>query len=164
MSGRLAGKVALISGAARGQGAAHARLFAEHGARVVLGDVLDGDGNAVALEIDRGENRACYVHLDVTVGADWAHAVQTAETRFGHLDILVSNAGVLDDMSGVVDTTEHEWARVIAVNQAGVFLGMKHAIPAIKRAGGGAVVNVSSVYGIGGVPGYSRTRQARAPS
>ncbi len=151
MSGRVAGKVALVSGGARGQGEAHARLLAEHGARVVIGDVLDAEGAALAAEVG-GAVR--YVRLDVTRAADWERAVATAESEFGRLDILVSNAGVLDDMSGAVDTSEAEWARVVAVNQTGVFLGMKYAIPAMRRAGGGAIVNVSSVYGIGGVEGY----------
>jgi NAD(P)-dependent dehydrogenase (short-subunit alcohol dehydrogenase family) len=154
VTGRVTGKVALVSGAARGQGEAHGRLLAEHGASVIFGDVLDVEGAAVAEDVEQSGGAARYVHLDVTQARDWERAVALAESEFGRLDILVSNAGVLDDMTGAVDTSESEWARVIAVNQTGVFLGMKYAIPALQRAGGGAIVNVSSVYGIGGVSGY----------
>ena len=153
-SGRLRGKVALISGAARGQGAAHARRFAEEGARVFAGDVLDDAGEASAAAMRDSGLDVRYLHLDVTLTADWDRAVDRVESEHGRLDLLVNNAGVLDDMTGAADLSESEWDRVAAVNQKGVFLGMKAAIPAMRRVGGGAIVNVSSVYGVGGVAGY----------
>ena len=111
---RLAGKVALISGAARGQGAMEARLFVAEGAKVMLGDILDEEGRKVADELNRGSEtrRAEYVHLDVTNAEDWDNAVATAERAFGGLDVLVNNAGVLS-MTGVEDTTEEDWQRVV---------------------------------------------------
>ena len=153
MSERLAGKVALISGAARGQGAAHAARFAEEGASVILGDVRDEEGEATAKAIaDRGL-AAIYVHLDVTSDADWKAAVARAEEEFGKLDVLVNNAGILG-MPSLLDETEEHWNQVVAVNQTGVFLGMRAAVPAMKRAGGGAIVNTSSIWGIAGAEEY----------
>lgn len=149
MTNRLAGKVALISGAARGMGAVEARLFLEEGARVVLGDIRDQEGQQCADQLNqRAETRsAVYVHLDVTKADDWEKAVATAEREFGRLDVLVNNAGILS-MAGVEDTTEEEWQRVVDVNQKGVWLGMKAAVPALRRAGGGSIVNISSLYGL----------------
>jgi NAD(P)-dependent dehydrogenase (short-subunit alcohol dehydrogenase family) len=148
MAKRLTGKVALISGAARGMGAAEARLFAAEGAKVVLGDVRE-EGRRVADEINAAADArlALYVPLDVTDAAQWAAAVDAAERQFGGLDVLVNNAGVLG-MAGVEDTTEEEWDRVVGVNQKGVWLGMKAAVPALRRRGGGSIVNISSIYGM----------------
>jgi NAD(P)-dependent dehydrogenase (short-subunit alcohol dehydrogenase family) len=153
VSGRLNGRVALISGAARGQGAAHAKVFAEQGASVVLGDILDDEGGVRARELsDRGYD-AVYAHLDVRDSGSWADAVGLAEERFGKLDILVNNAGILG-MPSILEETEDHWNAVIAVNQTGVFLGMKAAIPAMQRAGGGSIVNTSSIWGIVGAEDY----------
>ena len=151
MANRLVGKVALISGAARGMGAAEARLFVAEGARVVLGDILDEQGRTVADELNQGAGcpRAVYRHLDVTTADPWQAAVSTAERAFGGLDVLVNNAGVLD-MAGVEETTEEAWDRVVAVNQKGVWLGMKAAVPAMRRRGGGSIVNISSILGLVG--------------
>lgn len=145
---RMEGKVALISGAARGQGAIDAQLFVREGAQVVLGDVLDDDGRKVAEDLNWGaeSRRAVYVHLDVTKAEDWQRAVAAAEDGFGGLDVLVNNAGILH-MAGVEDTTEEDWQRVVDVNQKGVWLGMKAAIPALRRRGAGSIVNLSSIYG-----------------
>jgi NAD(P)-dependent dehydrogenase (short-subunit alcohol dehydrogenase family) len=140
VTGRLGGKVVLISGAARGQGAAEARLFAREGAAVVLGDVRHELGEAVAREIG---DRARYLPLDVTQEQDWAAAVALAEREFGGLQILVNNAGILG-RPGIMETTREVWDRVIAVDQTGPFLGMQAAIPALRRAGGGSIVNISS--------------------
>jgi cyclopentanol dehydrogenase len=128
MANRLTGKVALISGAARGMGAAEARLFAAEGAKVVLGDVRE-EGRRVADEINAAADArlTLYVPLDVTDAAQWAAGVDAAEREFGGLDVLVNNAGVLG-MAGVEDTTEEEWDRVVGVNQKGVWLGMKAAV------------------------------------
>jgi NAD(P)-dependent dehydrogenase (short-subunit alcohol dehydrogenase family) len=153
MGTRLKGKVALISGGARGQGAAHAGRFVEEDAAVVLGDVLDQEGEARARELRDGGGRAEYLHLDVTRSEDWKAAVRMAEDRFGSLNVLVNNAGIISE-GGAVDEDERTWQRVIAVNQTGVFLGMKHAVPAMRRAGGGSIVNIASTLGVAGAEDY----------
>ncbi|MFM8304672.1 MAG: glucose 1-dehydrogenase [Actinomycetota bacterium] len=156
--GRLAGKVAVISGAARGQGAAEARMFAAEGAQVVLGDVLDAEGEAVAAEIGTA---ARYVHLDVTSEADWNAAIEVAE-GFGPLSVLVNNAGILR-FTAIADTTLDEYLQVIMINQVGTFLGMRAAIAPMQRAGGGSIVNISSIDGIGsknGLVAYSSSKGA----
>jgi len=118
--GRLEGKVALISGGARGQGATEARLFAQEGARVVLGDILDAAGKQVEEAIRAQGGEATYVHLDVTHEADWVEAVGTAVNRYGKLDILVNNAGIVL-RKGIEDTTEADWDRIMAVMRRGCF-------------------------------------------
>lgn len=147
--GKLDGKVALISGGARGQGAAEAKTFAMEGAQVVFGDILDEAGAQVEADIRAAGGEAVYVHLDVTNEADWSRAVQEAVRRFGKLNILVNNAGIIIPRVPIEERTGDEWDRVMAVNAKGVFLGTKHAIPAIRQAGGGSIVNISSVAGIG---------------
>jgi cyclopentanol dehydrogenase len=147
--GRLDGKVALISGGARGQGAAEARTFAREGARIVFGDVRDAEGKEVEGAIRAGGGDAVYVHLDVTSEADWRSAVRLATDRYGRLDILVNNAGIVIPRVPIEERTVDDWDRVMAVNARGVFLGTKHAIPAMRRAGGGSIVNISSIAGIG---------------
>jgi NAD(P)-dependent dehydrogenase (short-subunit alcohol dehydrogenase family) len=144
---RLDGKVAFISGGARGQGAAEARLFAREGARVVFGDILDEEGRKVEAEIRESAGEAIYLHLDVTNEADWAAAVETAVSHYGKLDILVNNAGVVS-WGTLEDTTTEEWDRVMDVNAKGVFLGTKAAIPEMRKAGGGSIVNISSISGM----------------
>jgi cyclopentanol dehydrogenase len=161
---RLKGKVALISGAARGQGAAEARLFVNEGARVVIGDVLDGETRAIADEINRraGARAAVPIHLDVTRAADWRTAVEACEREFGGLDVLVNNAGILN-VKGVSDTSEEEWDAIINVNQKGVWLGTRFAVPAMKKRGGGSIVNISSIYGLigsGGSAAYHASKGA----
>ncbi len=159
---RLEGKVALISGGARGQGAVEAKLFTREGAKVVFGDIRDQEGQQVEAEIRELGGEAIYTHLDVTREADWRSAVDMAVDRYGKLDILVNNAGIAI-WKGVEDTTEEDWDRVMAVNAKGVFLGTKHAIPAMRRAGGGSIVNISSTAGLRGSPGlaaYTATKGA----
>ena len=134
--GRLDGKVALISGGARGQGATEAKLFAREGARVVFGDMLDDAGRQVEADIRAAGGEATYVHLDVTSDDDWREAVGTAVNRYGKLDILVNNAGIIRRFS-IEETTREVWDEVMAVNSTGVFLGTKYAIPAMRQAGGG---------------------------
>lgn len=148
---RLEGKVALISGAARGMGECEARLFVREGAKVVLGDVLDEAGHQVAKDLAQHGGSATYLHLDVTAESQWQQAVETAERVYGKLDILVNNAGIVR-MAPLDETSLDAWNEVINVNQTGVFLGMKHAIPAMRRAGGGSIVNISSVAGLVGLP------------
>jgi cyclopentanol dehydrogenase len=147
--GKLDGKVALISGGARGQGAAEAETFAREGARVVFGDVRDDEGRKVEATIKGNGLEAVYLHLDVTSEADWQRAVETAVSRYGRLDILINNAAIVIPRVPIEARTVEEWDRVMAVNAKGVFLGTKHAIPAMRRAGGGSIVNISSVAGIG---------------
>jgi len=146
---RLDGKVALISGGARGQGAAEARKFVEEGAKVVFGDILDEAGFAVEAEINKNTKQATYVHLDVTDETDWISAVDTAIADFGKINILVNNAGIVIDRVPIEERTVEEWDRVQAVNSKGVFLGAKHVIPAMRNAGGGSIINICSVAGYG---------------
>jgi NAD(P)-dependent dehydrogenase (short-subunit alcohol dehydrogenase family) len=160
---RLDGKVALISGAARGMGAAEARLFAREGAHLVLGDVLQAEGQAVAAEVAAKGGHAVFTNLDVTREDDWTRAVALAESRFGGLHVLVNNAGI--GAAGLVeDTTAEAWDRVMAINAKGVFLGTKAAIPALRRAGGGSIVNISSQLGLVGMddssPQYTASKGA----
>ena len=147
--GRLDGKVALITGAARGQGEAEARRFAAEGARVVLGDVLDADGERVAADI--GPN-ALYWHHDVSRAHSWDAFVQAASERFGPPDVLVNNAGVLL-IAPIATITLEEYRRVIDVNQIGCLLGMQAVIPSMTARGGGAIVNISSTCGLQGSAG-----------
>jgi 3alpha(or 20beta)-hydroxysteroid dehydrogenase len=143
------GLVALISGGSRGQGAAEARRFVEEGASVVIGDVLDEEGEAVAESV----GDACtYVHLDVTEIDQWEAAVAGAEERFGRLDVLVNNAGILK-FGTIESTSVEDFMAVFRVNTLGTFLGMKAAVPALKRAGGGSIVNISSIEGLRGMRG-----------
>ena len=140
---RLEGKIAIVTGAARGTGEATARLFVEQGAKVLIADVQDALGESVAKEIG---DAAAYVHLDVTSENDWEHAIETAQGRFGDTNILVNNAGILH-MAAIGDTDVEDFDRVVAVNQKGTFLGIKSVTGSMTRAGGGAIVNVSSVDG-----------------
>ena len=160
--GRLDGKVAVISGAARGQGEAEARLFAAEGASVVLGDIRGELGEQVASEIAATGGKAVFTQLDVSQEADWARAVALAESTFGKLDILVNNAAIIG-LEGIMETSIELWNRVIAVNQTGTFLGMRAAIPAMRRAGGGSIINISSVLatmGSGNSASYTASKGA----
>ena len=154
---RLEEKAALISGGARGQGAGEARLFAREGAAVVIGDILDDEGLKVEAEIRELGGRATYVHLDVTEPEQWVSAVSRAISEYGKLDILVNNAGVgAIDIAGLnapkIDGTSADvWDRIMDVNSKGVFLGTRTAIPAMRAAGGGSIVNISSIAGLSGI-------------
>jgi len=146
---RLDGKVALISGGARGMGAAEAKLFAREGAKVVVGDILEEEGRQTEAEIREGGGECLFVRLDVTNESEWRNAVSAVVSRFGKLDVLVNNAGVL--LRGVLeDTSSQDWDFVMGVNAKGVFLGTKSAIPEMRRAGGGSIVNISSMSGMVG--------------
>ena len=150
--GRLDGKVALISGGARGMGKSHVRHFVAEGARVVFGDVLDDRGQAVAGKL--GPEHARYVHHDVTSEEQWAAAVAAAVETFGSLDILVNNAGVL--MFGTVeDMPLADFRRILDTNTVGCWLGMKSVIGPMRSAGGGSIVNISSIEGFTGASGLS---------
>jgi 3alpha(or 20beta)-hydroxysteroid dehydrogenase len=149
--GRLDGKVALITGGARGMGESHVRAFVAEGARVVFGDVLDDLGKEVASALG---DAVRYVHHDVTSQQDWAAAVAAAVDTFGQLNVLVNNAGILK-RGRIADMEFEEFRRVIEVNTFGQWLGMKSAYPALKAAGGGSIVNISSVEGLSGAAGLS---------
>lgn len=150
--GRLAGKVALITGGARGMGKSHARHFVAEGARVVIGDLLDEQGEAVAAKL--GAQACRYVHQDVTSEADWARAVATALDAFGRLDVLVNNAGVLR-RAPIAEMPLADFREVLDVNLVGCWLGIKHVIAAMTAVGGGSIINVSSIEGLVGAAGFS---------
>jgi 3alpha(or 20beta)-hydroxysteroid dehydrogenase len=150
----LAGKTALVSGGARGQGASHARHLARHGVNVVVTDILDDLGEAVAEELRADGHKAIYRHLDVRSTQDWDDAVAAAEKEFGALNILLNNAGVTDPAT-VDETNDDAWSHVVDTNLTGVFKGMRAAVPAMRRAEGGVIVNTSSVFGINGSWGYA---------
>lgn len=156
---RLEGKVAFISGGARGMGAEEARMFAREGAKVVIGDVLEDEGNQVEAEINETGGECVFVKLDVTSEDEWNSAVAATTSRFGKLDILVNNAGV-SAHSLVEDTTVEEWDRVMNINAKGVFLGTKAAIPEMRKAGGGSIINISSQLGLVGTDISSPQYQA----
>ena len=158
--GRLEGKVAVITGAARGQGVAEAELFAGEGARVVLTDVLVDDGQKAAERIRTAGGEALFVKLDVSSPDEWNEVVRHTVQTYGRLDILVNNAGI--PMRGGVESTPLEdWDRCLDINAKGVFLGMKYAIPAMLENNSGSVINISSTSGIVGYPGAQRTMLPR---
>ena len=156
---RLEEKVALISGGARGMGAAEARLFAREGAKVVVADVLEAEGQAVVESIAEVGGEAVFVMLDVTSEDDWQRAINLATSRFGKLDILVNNAGV-GSRGRIEDTTEAQWDWVMDINAKGVFLGTRHAIPEMRKGGGGSIINISSQLGLVGMHEASPEYQA----
>jgi NAD(P)-dependent dehydrogenase (short-subunit alcohol dehydrogenase family) len=141
------GKVALITGASRGIGASEARLLANRGARVLAADILDDLGATLAKDISASGGTASYIHLDATKAVEWARVVEQAIRLFGRLDILINNAGVHGRL-GLEETSEEEWHRVLDNDLKTAWLGMKHCIPVMRRFGGGAIVNTSSVYGL----------------
>lgn len=159
MAGRLEGKVALITGGARGQGEAEGRLFVAEGATVVLADVRDDEGRAAAEAIGQA---ASYVSLDVRDAARWAEVVDGIVARHGRLDVLVNNAGIFP-AGGLLDTTQAAFEQVVAINQTGVFLGMQAVAKTMIRQRAGSIVNISSIAGMHGSPGfigYSTTKWA----
>ncbi len=146
---RLQNKVALISGGAKGMGAVEAKLFAKEGAKVVIGDVLETEGKQIEGEINKTGGECLFVPLDVTDENQWNEAVAATVRRFGKLDILINNAGIFRT-SPVEETSSTEWDQVMDINAKGVFLGAKAAIPAMREAGGGSIINLSSVAGLVG--------------
>ena len=150
--GKLDGQVALISGGARGQGEAQARLFAREGAAVALGDVLEEDGQRVAESINDTGGQAMFQKLDVTEASSWTSMVSETVAQFGRLDIVINNAGIAR-IKLIEESSLDDYLEVIRINQVGVWLGMKSAIPALKEAGGGCIINTSSTAGLEGYPG-----------
>ncbi|HBD12965.1 MAG TPA: 3-alpha-hydroxysteroid dehydrogenase [Porticoccaceae bacterium] len=148
--GTLDGKVAIITGAARGQGAAEAQLFAERGAKVMLCDVLDDEGAKVAADIG---DAAAYMRLDVTDEQGWKDVVKTTVEKFGKLNVLINNAGIITPVREVHETSLDDYRKVIDVNQIGVFLGMREVVEPMKKAGGGSIVNIASIDGLIGMYG-----------
>ncbi len=146
---RLQNKVAFISGGARGMGAVEARLFAREGAKVVIGDVLDAEGRRTEAEINETGGECLFVRLNVTSEPDWRRAIASTVSRFGRLDVLVNNAGIYRT-APVEQTSGDLWDLVMNINAKGVFLGTKYAIPEMRRAGGGSIINISSVAGLVG--------------
>ena len=154
---RLEGKVAIITGAARGMGAAHARRFVAEGAKVVLTDLNVEEGTALANEL--GKN-ALFIEQNVTSADEWANVVAQAEKAFGPVNVLVNNAGISVSKS-FLQMTEEEYRRIVDINQVSVFLGLKTVVPSMQKAGGGSIVNISSINGIvGGAVGYTDTKFA----
>ncbi|MGV0161856.1 SDR family oxidoreductase [Mycobacterium colombiense] len=159
MAERLAGKVALISGGARGMGASHVRTLVAEGAKVVFGDILDDEGKAVAAEVG---DAARYLHLDVTKPEDWDAAVATALGEFGRIDVLVNNAGIIN-IGTLEDYALAEWQRILDINLTGVFLGIRAVVKPMKEAGRGSIINISSIEGMAGTiacHGYTATKFA----
>ena len=156
---RLDGKVALISGGSRGMGAFEAELFVQEGAKVVICDVRDDEGDALAKKIVDMGGEAAFVHLDVTSESDWAAAVREAVERYGKLDVLVNNAGV-SARGSIEETSPDDWDRVMDINAKGVFLGTRSAIPEMRKAGGGSIINISSQLGLVGMGESSPQYQA----
>ena len=159
---RLKGKVALISGGARGQGSAEAQLFAAEGAFVVVGDILDIEGKETVRRINESGGYAKYVHLDVTSKVDWDSVVVETIDSFGKIDVLVNNAGITLNRT-VAETTVDEWDKVNEINGKGVFLGLKCCIPTMLNSGGGSIINISSIAGLigmGNIAAYSATKGA----
>ncbi|GAB3693894.1 glucose 1-dehydrogenase [Saccharopolyspora tripterygii] len=155
--GRVEGKVAIISGGARGMGAAHARALVAEGGKVVIGDILDDEGKALAEEIG---DAARYVHLDVTKPDEWKKAADVAVGEFGRLNVLVNNAGIVNG-STIENFDLDRWQQILDVNLTGTFLGIQAAVEPMKAAGGGSIMNISSVEGLRGSPwahGYVATK------
>ena len=146
---RLDGKVAIITGGARGMGAEEARLFAREGAAVVIGDVLGDEGRQLEAELNETGAEALYLPLDVTVEEDWKEVVDTTVSRYGKLDVLVNNAGISGSFDPDIMSTD-AWDKLMEINAKGVFLGIKYAVPEMLKVGGGSIVNISSISGIVG--------------
>jgi len=157
---RLENKVAFISGGARGMGACEARLFASEGARVAIGDVLEEEGLRLSVEIGEAGGECIFLPLDVTSQTQWESAIAATVLKFGRLDILVNNAGVGARNMLVENTSVEDWDQVMDVNAKGVFLGTKAAIPEMRKAGGGSIINISSQLGLVGVDNSSPQYQA----
>ncbi|MAX82241.1 MAG: 3-alpha-hydroxysteroid dehydrogenase [Crocinitomicaceae bacterium] len=148
---RLEGKIAIITGASQGMGESHAREFVKHGAKVVMTDLNEERGNTIADEL--GEN-AIFVKQDVTDPESWKKVVEVTEKAFGHINVLLNNAGILGPLSGITEMSEADYLKVIEVNQNSIFYSMKYVIPSMLKAGIGSIINVSSIAGIVAIQGF----------
>ena len=161
--GRLDGKVALIAGGARNQGAVECKLFAAEGAKVLIGDVLVEEGEQTEAEIKSQGSEATFVRMDISKAGDWNKVIELAESKYGKLNVLVNNASIFRRY-GIENTTEEVWDEVMGVNAKGTFLGTKAVIPAMRRAGGGSIVNISSTSALvsreGAAAAYSSSKGA----
>ena len=146
---RLEGKVVLITGGSRGQGATEAELFVKEGARVVIADILEPEGNAIVAQIREGGGDASFIRLDVTSEDDWRDAVEFTLNTYGRLDVLINNAAIYK-RTPIVQTELDEWNQIMDINSTGVFLGTKHTVPAMQKSGGGSIINISSTAGLVG--------------
>lgn len=153
MAGRLEGKVVVVTGGARGLGAGHAQRLAEEGARVIIGDVLDAEGEQTAAALEAKGLTVHFLHLDVTSREDWRRVIAAAVERFGGLDVLVNNAGIIH-INPLLEETLEDWNALLAVNVTGVLLGMQAAIPAMQARGGGSIINTASIFGLAGASNY----------
>ncbi len=163
MAGRVAGKVAFISGAAQGMGKSHARLLASEGASVVIGDVRHDQGRELARKIAADGGQAIYVPLDVNLETDWQSAYNSTMLAFGRLDVLINNAGIAPQQGPLDQLSLEQWNQVIGINLTGAFLGMKHAIPCMRHGGGGSIINICStaaLIGYLGIPAYAASKGA----
>ena len=142
---RLSGKIAVVTGASQGMGEAHARTFVREGAKVVLTDINEERGREIADELGPD---SCFVRHDVAKANDWKTVLEVATGRFGEVTVLVNNAGVIGPVQGLLDLSQEDFEAVCAINQTGVFLGMKTVIPSMMRAGGGSIINISSIAGM----------------
>lgn len=154
-------RVALITGGARGQGAAHAARLARDGYTVYTGDVLDAEGEAYAAKLHGSGAQVTYRHLDVSDEASWAATMAAIEADHGHLDVLVNNAGIIH-VTPIADEPLAAWQRLLDVNLTGAFLGIRAALPLMEAAGGGAIINVSSIFGPAGAIGYAAYAASKA--
>lgn len=161
--GRLDGKVAIITGGARGMGEAESRLFAKEGAKVIITDVLEKEGAAVAREICDAGGEAIFMAHDVTNEARWQEVIDAAVAAHGKVDILVNNAG-LGLLKTAEETRTDQWDRIMNVNAKGVFFGCKYIVPAMRKAGGGSIINISSMYGLIGAPAAAAYQAAKGAS
>lgn len=159
---RVKGKIAIVTGGALGMGRSHSMLLAKEGAKVVVTDINEQAGQQTVEDIKKEGGEAVFIKHDVANDADWKKVIQFALDTYGKVDVLVNNAGILI-MKPVNETTEEEWDKIFSINAKGVFLGCKYILPAMQKAGGGSIVNISSIYGIVGAPSaaaYEATKGA----
>ena len=150
--GKMQGKVVLITGGAMGMGQSHAHVFASEGAQVVLTDINEAKGRETAAAVKQSSGNALFLRHDVTSANNWQAVVAECITRFGKVDVLVNNAGIFIP-SALEDTSDETWDRIMNINAKGTFLGCKHVLPAMQKTQGGAIINISSIYGLVGAPG-----------